>query len=250
MVRTLGSQPSNTGPTPVGATVKYMYKLLIFIISVSIFALSLKPVLAEEFNLPEANEGQVSEAQNRLVPLRFLPGQTFYFLITIKEEIDRAFQPSSAKRAEFDFVLSGKRLKEAYLLLLKGDMIGANKALGKYAERTEKMINNLRRARSQNQNVNPVVLEIGEELKSHEVLLSAINKQRRIVDAGLIEDNFKKSLGVFIDAVTAINEVKPGIRDRFKSATESANLKESTETATPQDNVVNNKSYSPRRIIY
>lgn len=227
-----------------------MNKFLLFIISISIFLSSHKPVSAEEFNLPESNEGQISEAQNKLVPLRFLPGQTFYILITIKEELDRAFQPSSAKRAEFDFVLSGKRLKEAYLLLLKGDSLKANRALLKYADRTTKMIDNLNRARSQNQNVNPVVLEIGEALKSHEVLLSAINKQRKMIDANASESNFKKALEAFIDAVTAINEVKPGIRDRFKSATESANFKESTETATPQDNIENMKNYSPRRIIY
>ncbi|MBI3341903.1 hypothetical protein HY024_02170 [Candidatus Curtissbacteria bacterium] len=206
--------------------------------------------MAEDFNLPQASDGEIHQAQNRLVPLRFLPNQPWYFLITVKEEIDRIFQPSSAKRAQFDLILAGKRLKEAYALVQKGDLQGSSNALLKYSERLVKLDENLNRARSQNQEVNPLVLAMAEQFKSHEVLIFAINDSRKkqASDSDL-ENAFKKALGAFIASVNNLNQIKPGVRDRFKSATESAKPNESTDTAVPQEEAPK-RTYSPRKIIY
>src|SRR6266513_536851 len=94
--------------------------LFVFFSFSSIFAQS-------NYNFSNFNDGDINEALQRIVPFRILPSHPLYFLIKVKEVFDRQLKPSAAKRAEFDLVLSGKRLNEAYALFNKGDIKNASK---------------------------------------------------------------------------------------------------------------------------
>lgn len=221
---------------------------------------SIFPVFAQssgiKFEIPEASEGQINEAMEKIVPLRFLPGHPLYFLIVIKESFNSFFQPSSAKVAQFQAVLSGKRLKETYQLILESKNPEAFDNLVKYQSTNKKVIEKLQKAIGQNQEVTPLAMEIAEDLKSQEVLFYAI----LINDAGLISnDNYKsrfeKAVESFISVVMTINNIKPGIKDRFKTVIswegENQELNEATRPATPEPRLFESTaSVKPKRIIY
>src|SRR3989344_6465925 len=137
----------------------------------------LKVFAHTDYQFEEFSEGQINDALTKTVPLRFLPSHPLYFLINIKEIISRFFQPSSVEKARFEFILSGKRLKETYLLLEKGDVKNTSKSLRKYSKRLDSMKRQIEKARSQNQSVVAFTDEIAEGLKLHEILLSAISRK-------------------------------------------------------------------------
>src|SRR3990167_9060586 len=78
-------------------------------------------------SFPQATDGEINEAVEKLAHVRILPSNPLHFFISLKENITRFFNASSVKRAEFDLTLSGKRLKEAYLLTEKNDVANASK---------------------------------------------------------------------------------------------------------------------------
>src|SRR3990167_10356565 len=104
-------------------------------------------------SFPKATEGQISEAVEKLPHIRILPSNPLHFFIRVKEKVSQFFNASSVKRAEFDLVLSGKRLKETYLLTEKNDVKRASRSLFIYSQRLQKLTEEMEKARSQNQNV-------------------------------------------------------------------------------------------------
>lgn len=227
--------------------------LLSWIFLILLFALSLSPVLASnEYNFGKVTDGQITEALGRLVPLRFLPSHPLYLSITIKENLQRFFQPSSSKKAEFDLVLAGKRIKEVYQLLLRGDVKGASRALTRYSKRLAIMTRGLEKARSQNQEVGPVVDRMAEGLRDHETLFFAIGGKRwEFADNNAYDDNLTEALDSFATAVTAIDEVRPGLRDRFESVKWQGYLTPPAKPASEEAGGIFEASPSsrPRRII-
>ena len=203
---------------------------------------------AHQYYFPEASEGQINEAILKIVPVRWLPSNPFYFLISAKETVSRLFMPSSAKRADFDFVLSGKRLKETYLLLEKGDARNANKTLERYASRLNTMDGQLEKARSQNQDIAAIVAGMAEGFKYQEILLFAIWQKTEGPALDVAQSAFVKS-------IDEINNIIPGVKDRFKTVA-SAEMVESSSSARPspppdRDNIPQaTSSVRPRRIIY
>ena len=208
-----------------------------------------------DYQFPSYTEGQISEALEKTVPLRFLPSHPLYFLINIKEIISRFFQPSSVEKARFDFILSGKRLKETYLLLEKGDVKNTSKSLRKYSKRLDSMKRQIEKARSQNQSVVAFTDEIAEGLKLHEILLSAISRKWQNYQEGYnFDDNFDAAFGEFINTILIIDNIKPGLKNRFKTATSSATLENGPSASpTPSPSLMiqdDSPSAKPRRIIY
>lgn len=220
-----------------------------YLIVIFMLALSFREASAVELKIPEATEGQIIEAQNRIVPIRFVPGDPFYFVISAKEFVIRAFQPSSAKRASFDMILAGKRLKESYLLLLKGRPEEAGRSLESYRRQITKMTDNLQKARSQNQEVKPIVEMISDGLKNHEILLFAISQKAMPLNNKVLDAKLENAVESFVTTVLILNDIRPGIRDRFKSASPSAELKSATEEGEPVAPLFNPQG-NPRRIIY
>ncbi len=170
----------------------------------------------QQFSFPKASEGQIQEAEARLVPLRFLPSHPLHFLILTKETLQRFLQPSAAARAGFDLVLAGKRIKEAYLLTQSGDFENASHGLFNYSKRLDKLVFQFEKARSQNQEVVPLADRIAEGLKDHETLLSAINqKWQGQEDAYDFDTNLAGAVSAFSKMALAIDNVRPGLKDRF-----------------------------------
>lgn len=226
-----------------------MKKILACLIFYFVLFANLQTVLASDLGLPDVSEGQIQEAEGKIVPVRFLPGDPLYFAITAKEFVNRIFQPSSAKRSEFNLVLSGKRLKEAYLLVLKGNLSEANATLDRYGQQISEMTDNLQKARSQNQEVIPIVDQMAQNMQNHEILFSAISEKTSGAKRAVLEPAFSNALKNFVKAVFVINTIKPGVKDRFKTATASAELKKPVPV-DEADMPLLTPGEKPRRIIY
>lgn len=226
-----------------------MKKILACLIFYFVLFANLQTVMASNLGLPDVSDGQIQEAEGKIVPVRFLPDEPLYFAILVKEFVNKIFQPSSAKRAEFDLVLSGKRLKEAYLLVLKGNMQGASGALDQYSKQIGKMTDNLQKARSQNQEVVPAVDGIAQNMQNHEILFSAISEKTNGAKRAALEPAFSNALKNFVKAVFVINTIKPGVKDRFKTATASAQLKKAVQIEETDPPFLT-PGEKPRRIIY
>ncbi len=230
-----------------GACLVFFLLLLVLIIP--------QPAAAHtQYNFPEATEGQFNEAIQKLVPLRFLPSHPLYFLITVKEAISRLLVPSSAERAKFDLVLSGKRLKEAYLLLLRNDVKNSSQQLARYSRRLEEMTKQVEKARSQNQEVTPLTGEIADNLRSHEILFYAIVKKWDLIaDSDSFDENLQNANDSFVKTILSINQIIPGVKDRFKIISEEdvGKNQEATESVTVETQLKQaSPSAKPRRIIY
>jgi len=171
---------------------------------------------ANDYLFPKATAGEINEAVEKLTPLRILPSNPLHFFISVKENITRFFNASSVKRAEFDLTLSGKRLKEAYLLTEKNDVANASKALFKYSRRLEKLREQMEKAKIQNQVVLELSEKIADDMAMHERFLYAISqKSEGYQNSYNFADNFQKAENEFKDTVLAIDNVKPGLKDRF-----------------------------------
>src|SRR3989344_2657366 len=167
-------------------------------------------------SFPQATDGQINEAVEKLSHVRILPSNPLHFLIRVKENVSRFFNASSAKRAEFDLTLSGKRLKEAYLLTEKNDVKNASRALFQYSSRLEKLVEQMEKARSQNQVVVELSEKIADDMAMHERFLYAISqKSESYQNSYSFDDNLKKSENEFKETVFVIDKVKPGLKNRF-----------------------------------
>ncbi len=180
------------------------------------FAFSQKIFAHEDLSMPEVSDPQVNEALERTSALRFAPGSRLSKLIVVKESFTHFFKPSSAKKAEYDLRISGKRLKEAYILTNDAKINKATRSLNSYSKIVKRMTDELARARSQNQDITTLIGITADVLKYHEILLAKIyfiseednNHYIALVDA---IESFKK-------AVTSIDLIQPGLADRFESA--------------------------------
>ena len=167
-------------------------------------------------SFPQATDGEINEAVGKLPHVRILPSNPLHFFIRVKEKVSRFFNASSVKRAEFDLVLSGKRLKEAYLFTEKNDVANASKSLSQYSNRLEKLTEQMEKARSQNQVVVELSEKIADELALQERLLYAISqKSQDYQNSYNFDDNLKRAKNEFKETVSAIDNVKPGLKDRF-----------------------------------
>lgn len=191
---------------------RYFLVCLVFILLI----LSVLPVQTRAINeLPKVTAGQVNEALNNLTPVRFLPNNPLYFLIRGKEIISRFFQPSFRDRAQFDYTISSKRLKEAYLLTNRGDLRKTKRELSSYITSLGKIEGQLEKARSQNQDITVIVERISDNLRFQEILLSELSNYKGQNQDEFI-DKLEESVSSFGNFVLYLDKIKPGVRDRFQ----------------------------------
>jgi len=218
--------------------------LLVFLYPASIFAQS-------NLQFPIPTGGEINKALEVLPIARILPDSPLYFLITVKEFFSRLFQPSAAERTEFDFILSGKRLKESYLMFERNEDALAVSNLLQYQKRLGIMITQLKRARSQNQDVASQINKISDDLAYHQTLLLAI-----ISKEPNIGGSADSAINGFTNTLAEVDKINPGISDRYKTfraqdavkSSPSVNL-EPSPIASPSPQV-STPSARPRRIIY
>lgn len=211
-------------------------------------------LLASSYKMPEVSEAQTNEALQKVVPIRFLPNSPFYILIVIKEKIGHFFQPSSLKRSEFSLILSGKRLKETLKLIDQGNIDAAAKNLARYEAANRDVIWQIQKAKGQNQEVKPYADEVAESLNSQETLLAAILAKAGSANNSDFDENFEKTVGSFVDVAMTVNQIKPGLKDRYKIVIyrEKSNQEATPKLeATPESEIIQaTSSVKPKRVIY
>lgn len=209
-----------------------------------------KNVLAQQANtLSIPTGGQVNESLTKIVPIRFLPNQPFYFVISFKEMVSRFFKPSAVRRADYDLTLSSKRLKESYLMYTQGDYMSANKGLDNYSKKVESLIVQIEKARSQNQELAMFEQKIIDELGKQEVLLRDLKIKEKI-NSNL--DSLDNAIAAFSKLLKEADELKPGINNDYPLLKETGHSQESTSSGGLNylDNNESSSSVKPRRIIY
>ena len=171
---------------------------------------------ADDYQFPKATAGEINEAVEKLPHLRVLPSNPLHFFIRIKENVTRFSKASVLKKAEFDLVLSGKRLKEAYLLTEKNNAKQTSIALLKYSQRLQKLTEQMEKAKIQNQAVVELSEKIADDMAMHERFLYAIaQKSESYQNSYNFAGNFQKAENEFMETVLAIDNVKPSLKDRF-----------------------------------
>jgi hypothetical protein len=223
---------------------------------VILLLVNVSPVLAGEMNkMPEPSAGQINEALNNLTPVRFLPNNPLYFLIRGKEMISRFFQPSFRERAQFDYAISSKRLKEAYLLYDRGDLGKTPSELSSYTATLGRIEGQLEKARSQNQDITVIVDRISDNLKYQEVIL-LVFKNLKDQNQFELKDRVGGASNSFNDFVLYLDKIKPGVRNRFQLIdTGESDLKALEINKSRMDTNQNPMGESsaqakPRKIIY
>lgn len=210
------------------------------------------PVLAQnQYNFTPASDGQVNQALERIVPVRFYDPHPLHVFVVVKENVTLFFQPSAVKKAEFNMTLAGKRLKEAYLLQMKGDINNSSADLKAYSKKTNKMVDQLEKARSQNQDIENLIGTIAENLRSHESLFYVMWEKAPDDDAYSFRSNFDLAVDAHVRAVMALDNIKPGIRDRFSTTKEATPEAVPSPSPSPSPTAKESSpSVRPRRIIY
>lgn len=189
---------------------------LVFLLS--IFATS---TLAQEQDatfsaIPKATEIEMSDAMSKLSSNRVLPGYPLYFLITIKENIQRFFQPNSAAKAQWDMVLAGKRLREAYQLAYKNDVKGANHTLQRYQKHIDSLREEYQKAKSANQSIDVLSDQMSTQFTYQQSLLASFLQKLPTDPKKGVEGDVFASAKHLNNAIQTLSNDRPSIRDFFE----------------------------------
>lgn len=185
--------------------------------------------------------GQLNEALDKLTHVRVLPDNPFYFIFRTKEILGRFFTPSAKDRAEFDFMISSKRIKEAYLLAQKGSSVETSFTDYKKAIKNSEL--QIEKARGQSQDVATVIAKMVDDLKYQDVLIETMQEN------GVMVDDAKDGFGGF---VVYLEKFRPGIGGTYQITAENKVPDPSLPSvvSTPSPNLSATPSYQPKRIIY
>ena len=147
---------------------------------------------------PEFDQGKIDEALNNLSPVNKLPGEMFYFLISAKEATQRFFKSTPVERASFDVMLSGKRLKEAYLLAKNGKYNKVSESLKRYNQKVDDIFKQLAKIEKRNLSNLTVLEKLQRSAFYQQRLFAAINQ----VKDG--DESFKENLHLAGEAYTRL----------------------------------------------
>ncbi len=139
----------------------------------------------------------IQEDLVRLSPIRFLPDHPLYPLISIKEKFDHLRQPTLTKKALFDVILSGKKIKEAYLLAQKNNFSKVKDCLVKYQTVNQRLEKELDSAKNQGQKVFDVEKILAESLERHLRIIAFLASKNN-------EENFRLELSKSIQVIQAL----------------------------------------------
>lgn len=198
-----------------------------------------------QFSTPTG--GQINEAIENIVPIRYLPDHPLYLAVILKENVSRFFKPSAVKRAEFDHIRASKRIKESYMLSKIGKVDEAATSLRKYSSSLNTTAIQIEKARSQNQDVVLLASIVAENLKHQEVLLLAMIQDDKIT--GLVV--LGASVSAFDNLVMHLDNIMPGVKNRFEllEVKEENNNQETKSETTTSAEAFSTPSANPLRII-
>lgn len=172
-----------------------------------------QPQTVDHLPLPKSHELQ--DAIVKLSPVRFLPGHTVYIFVGLKEKVQRLFKPSAKDKAHFDTVLSGKRIKEAYLLAEKKDYKRARKAIERYGKRMDSLEKSLSSAQNQGQDVVTTVDLLADHLGKHQDLMAQILAIVPPEEKGAFKSAFKTPNEKLIEVIALLQKGRPDQAQRF-----------------------------------
>lgn len=147
---------------------------------------------------PEFDQGKIDEALNNLSPVNKLPGEMFYFLISAKETTQRFFKSTPVERASFDVMLSGKRLKETYLLAKNGEYDKASESLKRYNQSVDNFFKQLAKMEKQKLSNFETLEKLSKNLFYQQRLFAAINQ------AEDDDESFEENLHLAVEAYTRL----------------------------------------------
>lgn len=225
-------------------------RLILACLVITVFFLTPSTSFAESIN-DDVTGGQINEAVANIASARFLPPNPLYYGIRFKELVSRFFTSSSVKRGEFDFLIASKRLKEGYLVHGRGDEDGVEMLLNSYGNSLSKSVDQLKKARSQNQEIVPAVDKIVEGLKYHEVFLLALARESEGTDYSMAVE---AGISDFRQYVEELDKIKPGAKSRFRLSSTNGTTSEGRQKhfPTPSPSLLSEPSSSarPNRFIY
>ena len=135
------------------------------------------------------------------------------------------------------------------MLIEAGELDAALENLNRYNSRIGKMIEQLEKARSQNQDIGKQIAFISESLKNHEIFLIYFLRENDELKQDVIG-----AVESFKSAVLTINAVNPGIKDRFTILLITNESSEENSNVSPSPNISPSlneasPSFKPKRII-
>lgn len=241
-------EPPGTNTVPEELIQKNMHKLLAcLLISFLLFFVPNHSWAASKNQFSTPTGGQINEAIENIVPIRYLPDHPLYLAVILKENVSRFFKPSAVKRAEFDHIRASKRIKESYMLSKIGKVDKAATSLRKYSSSLNTTAIQIEKARSQNQDVVLLASIVAENLKHQEVLLLAMIQDDKITGLVVLD----ASVSAFDNLVMHLDNIMPGVKNRFellKVKVESVN-QETRGGSTTSVEAFSTPSANPLRII-
>ena len=223
-----------------------MFKFLACIVLFLAVAFGTNVALANDVDFGRVTGGQVNEAIEKTTPVHFLPPNPVYYLVRVKELVLRFFTPSAKERAQFDFVISSKRLKEGYLLINKGSIGRGASSFNSYIHSLERTKSQLTKARGQNQDIMPDIDQMANGLQYQEIILASVSEK---IDSKIYTNMVEE----FEDFVKYLDKLKPGLISRYKILGEEEKnnkQKDALPSPTPTLRPESTSSSNPRRIIF
>jgi len=167
-------------------------------------------------------EVEVAEALGQLTQVRFTPNEPLYPLISLKENVKRFFKPNAVTKAEFDLVLAGKRIKEAYLLTQKGKPQNCQATLEAYLEKLNQVREGFKKAKAQGQDVIEIVRLAQNNLPKQQALALALIYNFGDDAKNQFEDEVEKIEESLLETAKVFAQDQPDILIPFQEATKSA----------------------------
>ena len=151
-------------------------------------------------DLPKVENYEIEETLVRLSPIRFLPDHPLYFLLALKEKVDHFTKPDKTAKALFDAHLSGKKIKEAYLLSQKNKFGDAQKSLKNYQKVGQRLRDELTQAASQGLPVFEIESLLADNLVRHlKIIIVLVPKSP--------DQDFKQELSKSLESAVEIGKL-------------------------------------------
>ncbi|HEY5600891.1 MAG TPA: DUF5667 domain-containing protein [Patescibacteria group bacterium] len=182
---------------------KVLIGILIPFLMISLFT----PVVVAHGIQAEVDQSQIDFAFVRLSPIRYLPNHPLYPLISAKEKIQHVFKSDQIKKANFDMLLSEKRIKEAYLLNQNRKYDKAEQQLENYTKTLDKFQTTAQKAKDLNMNMRNLSLKSVESLSYQRPMILSLE------DYPQAQDAHKK----FEEVVEFLKKESPEIEDLIKT---------------------------------
>lgn len=171
---------------------------------------------ASNLYFPQFPQNQILEVQETTPPLKFLPDHPLYFLITLKEQVQRLTKPNVLEKAKFDIVLAAKRAKEAYALSQKGNLKSTSQSLLRYSQKIEHIKNDLEKVKKQKKDLTEIIELLVSHLEKHQVFFTQIYHEVNEYKRKELLVGLEKSREGLKTGINIVVREKPNYKERLE----------------------------------